>query len=139
MTIRQLTVFLENKPGYLNRMLGILTTHNINIAALTIADTDEYGIVRLLVSEPELAAEKLREAQHSVRVHDVLSLEMDSAPGSLYRILSHFSDAGISLEYIYAFSYGGKSFVVIRTDNREKAIEVIEKNSLKPINEEDLR
>ncbi len=138
MTIRQLSVFIENKPGYLNEVLEILAANNINIAALTIADTDEYGIARILVNEPELAAEKLRESKHSVRVHDVLSLEMSPEPGSLYRILAHFAQADIDIAYVYAFSYGDKSFVVLRTDNREKAIEVIENNKLKTVNEADL-
>ncbi len=139
MTIRQLSVFLENKPGYLNEVLEVLALNDINIAALTVADTDDYGIVRLLVSDPQLALDKLREQQFTVRIHDVLSLEMDPQPGSLYRILTHFADADISMEYVYAFSFGSKSIVVFRTNNREKALEVIKKFKLKSIKEEDLK
>lgn len=139
MTIRQLSVFLENKPGYLNEVLEVLSENRINIAALTIADTDDYGIVRLLVSEPQVALEKLREKHFTVRIHDVLSLEMEPQPGSLYHILHHFADADISMEYVYAFSFGSKSIVVFRTDNREKAVEVINENKLKSITEEDLK
>ena len=139
MTIRQLSVFMENKPGNLNDVLAVLAENNINIASLTVADTDEYGIVRLLVSDPETAQEKLREQQFTVRIHDVLSLEMDPKPGSLFRIMSHFAQADISFEYVYAFSYGSKSIVVFRTNNRDKALEVIKENNLKPVREVDLK
>ncbi|MGC3977672.1 MAG: acetolactate synthase [Paludibacteraceae bacterium] len=139
MTIRQLSVFLENKSGYLDEMLSVLSKNNINIVALTIADTSDYGIVRLIVSEPQSALEKLREEQYTVRIHDILSLEMNPEPGSLYKILNLFTVAGISIEYIYAFSFGNKSVVVLRTDNREKAVEVIKQNHLKSITEEELK
>lgn len=139
MTIRQLSVFLENKPGCLDDMLSVLAENKININALTIADTSDYGIVRLLVSDPQLAHEKLREAHYIVRIHDILSLEMDAASGSMYKILDLFTKADISVEYIYAFSFGSKSVMVVRTDNSEKAAEVIKQNNLKSITEEELK
>ena len=138
MTIRQLSVFMENKPGNLNDILLVLAQNNINIAALTVADTSDYGILRLLVSDPQKALDKLREKHFTVRIHDVLSLELDPDPGSLYRLLPHFAEAGISMEYVYAFSFGSKSIVVFRTDNREKAVEVIKENNLISISEEEL-
>jgi hypothetical protein len=76
MTIRQLSVFLENKTGYLNQVLAVLAKYNINIIALTVADTSDYGILRAIVSDPEKALEVLRNEQFSVRMHDILSLEM---------------------------------------------------------------
>lgn len=139
MTIRQLSVFLENKTGYLNEMLSVLASHKINIIALTVADTSDYGIVRMIVSDPAKALEALREARFSVKLHDILSLEMDAAPGSLSHILDLFTAADISMEYVYAFSFGSKSIFVFRTDNREKAIEVIQQNNLKSIRESDLK
>ncbi|MBP1663405.1 MAG: amino acid-binding domain protein [Bacteroidetes bacterium] len=139
MTIRQLSVFMENKPGYLNEVLAVLARNNININALTIADTSDYGIARILVSDPQLALDKLHEKNFAVRIHDVLSLEMGAAPGSLYNILNLFATANISIEYVYAFSYGSKSIVVLRTDNSEKAVEVIRDNKLKSITEDDLK
>lgn len=139
MTIRQLSVFLENKTGYLNEVLTALAEYDINIIALTVADTSEFGIVRMIVSDPEKALNVLREKQFSVRMHDILSLEMDPAPGSLAKILNLFTKAALCIEYVYAFSFGSKSIVVFRTDNREKAIEVIQKNNLKSIRESDLK
>jgi hypothetical protein len=139
MTIRQLSVFLENKPGYLNDMLKVLATNHINIIALTIADTNDFGIVRLLVSDPEAAQQKLKEQLFTVRIHDVISLEMDSNSGSLSKILDYFSEVSIGMEYLYAFSYGSKSIVVLRTDNREKALEIIQTKKLRSVSEEDLK
>ena len=138
MTIRQLSVFLENKTGYLNQVLNVLARNQINIVALTVADTSDYGIMRAIVSNPEKALEALRAEQFTVRVHEILGLEMDAAPGSMSHILDLFTSADICIEYVYAFSFGSKSMLVFRTDNKEKALEVIDKNKLKPIREKDL-
>lgn len=139
MTIRQLSVFLENKTGHLNQILSVLAKDNINIIALTVADSSDYGILRAIVSDPEKAMKVLRDEQFSVRVHDILSLEMDAAPGSMSHILDLFTAADICIEYVYAFSFGSKSILMVRTDNREKSVEVILKNNLKSISEADLK
>jgi hypothetical protein len=139
MTIRQLSVFLENKTGYLNQVLAVLAKHNINIIALTVADTSDYGILRAIVSDPEKALEVLRAEQFSVRIHDILSVEMSAVPGTMSHILDLFAAADICIEYVYAFSFGSKSILILRTDNREKSIEVIKANNLKSISEADLR
>ena len=139
MTIRQLSVFLENKTGHLNQILSVLAKNNINIVALTVADSSDYGILRAIVSDPEQAVEVLRAEQFTVRVHDVLSLEMNAAPGSMSHILDLFTAADICIEYVYAFSFGSKSILMIRTDNPEKSIEVINTNGLKSISETELR
>jgi len=139
MTIRQLSVFLENKTGHLNQILSELARNNINIVALTVADSSDYGILRAIVSDPEKALQALRTEQFTVRVHDILSLEMDAAPGSMSKILDLFTAADICIEYVYAFSFGSKSILMVRTDNCEKAVEVILTNGLKTIREEDLK
>ena len=139
MTIRQLSVFLENKTGYLNQVLAVLAKYNINIIALTVADTSDYGILRAIVSDPEKALEVLRAEQFSVRIHDILSIEMEPAPGTMSRILDLFTAADICIEYVYAFSFGSKSILMLRTDNPDKSIEVIKANKLKSISEADLR
>jgi hypothetical protein len=139
MTIRQLSVFIENKTGHLNQILSVLAHNNININALTVADSSDYGLLRMLVSDPEKAQNALRAEHFTVRIHDVLSLEMDAAPGSMSRILDLFAAAEISIEYVYAFSFGSKSIIVLRTDNRDRALEVIKANGLKSIRETDLK
>lgn len=139
MTISQLSVFLENKTGYLNQVLAVLAKHNINIVALTVADTSDYGILRAIVSDPQKALEVLRAEEFSVRIHDILSIEMEAAPGTMSRILDLFTAANICIEYVYAFSFGSKSILILRTDNRDKSVEVIKANKLKSITEADLK
>jgi hypothetical protein len=139
MTIRQLSVFLENKTGHLNQILSVLAKNNINIVALTVADSSDYGIMRAIVSDPEKAMKVLRAEQFTVRVHNIFSLEMNAAPGSMSHILDLFTAADICIEYVYAFSFGSKSILMIRTDNSEKAIEIIKTNKLKTISEEEIK
>ena len=139
MTIRQLSVFLENKTGYLNQVLAVLARNNINIIALTVADTSDYGIMRAIVSDPDKALEMLRAEQYTVRVHEILGLEMNASPGSMSNILDLFSAADICIEYVYALSVGSKPMLVLRNDNCDKALEVIEKNHLISIREKDLK
>jgi len=138
MTIRQLSVFLENKTGHLNQILSVLAQNEINIIALTVADSSDFGILRAIVSNPEKALEALRNEKFTVRVHDVLSLEMAAAPGTMSRILDLFTAADICIEYVYAFSYGSKSILILRTDNKDKSMDVIKTNALKSISEKDL-
>jgi len=79
MTIRQISVFLENKAGHLNKILAVLAQNDININALTVADSSDYGLLRMLVSDPEMAVEILRSENFPVRIHEVISLEMSAA------------------------------------------------------------
>jgi hypothetical protein len=139
MTIRQLSVFLENKTGHLNQILAVLAKNDINIVALTVADSSDYGILRAIVSDPEKAQEILRNEQFTVRVHNVFSIEMDAAPGSMSSILDLFTAAEICIEYVYAFSFGSKSILILRTDNSDRSIEIINKNHLKSISEQELK
>lgn len=139
MTVRQLSVFLENKTGHLNQILRVLAKNNINIVALTVADFSDFGLLRAIVSDPDKALSVLRARQFTVRVNEILSIEMDAAPGSMSNILDLFTTADICIEYVYAFSFGSKSILIIRTDNPEKALEIIFKNGLKMISEEELK
>lgn len=139
MTIRQLSVFLENKTGHLNEVLNILAKNNINIVALTVADSSDYGILRAIVSDPEKAQNALIDGHYTVRVHDIISLEMDAAPGSMSHILNLFTAADICIEYVYAFSFGSKSILMLRTDSTEKSFDIILKNKLKQIRESDFK
>jgi hypothetical protein len=130
MTISQLSVFIENKTGNLNKVLSVLAKNNINIVALTVADSSDYGIMRAIVSDPNKAFEALRDEQFTVRVHEIIGLEMPEAPGSMSIILDLFVAADVCIEYVYAFSYGSKSMLVFRSDNQEKALAVIKENNL---------
>lgn len=138
MTIRQLSIFLENKTGALNQLLAFLAQHHIDIVALTVADTADYGLVRLIVSDPNTAYEKLKANSFSVRMQEVVSLKLSSSPGALASVLSLFSQADISIEYVYAFNFVNHSIAVLRTNDKEKSIQLIRQHQLHTISEKEL-
>jgi len=139
MTVRQLSIFLENKSGRLHEVLEALRSKQINITALTIADTLEYGIVRLLVSDPEEACTLLKSLGFSVNLTEVISLSVSHKAGSLCEVLEKFSEVKLSIEYMYAFSLGEKAIVVLRTDNHQKAFEIIERHKFSLISGDEIK
>ena len=102
MTIYQLSIFIENRTGTLVKVLRILKQEGIQIVASTVADTADYGIYRLICSEPERACEKLREGGISVALSDVFALELDNEPGRASDAIETFEKAGISISYLYS-------------------------------------
>ena len=123
MIIKQLSVFLENKKGRMCAVADILAQNNINIRALSLADTSEFGILRLIVDRPEDGKRALNEEGMIVRVNDVLSLSMNDAPGGTLGVLRALAENGISVEYMYAgvSKLSGKAFMIIRADDPEAA------------------
>jgi len=138
MTINQLSIFIENRSGTLIKVLDVLKQAGIQIIASTIADTAEYGIYRLICSEPPRAYEELKKAGVAVALSDVFALELDDEPGRAADAVATFSQAGISIAYMYTFLLRGKGILVFRTDNAEQARETIIQNKLKFIAEKDL-
>lgn len=138
MTIHQLSVFIENKSGTLVTVLKALKNEGIQLIASTIADTAEYGICRIICSEPVKAYEVLRVAGIAVSLCDVFAIELDDQPGRAADAIELFAREGISIAYLYSFLLGGKGVLVFRTDNPEKAKEVITVNNLTVIPEKDL-
>lgn len=138
MTINQLSIFIENRSGTLVKVLDILKNANIQIVASTIADTAEYGIYRLICSEPIRAFDELKKAGIAVAMSDVFAIELDNQPGRAADAIEIFSKAGISITYMYSFLFNGKGILIFRTDNSEQARESIMQNNLKFIAEEDL-
>ncbi len=138
MTIHQLSVFIENRSGTLVKVLEVLKKAQIQIIASTIADTAEYGIYRLICSEPIRAYEELKEAGIAVALSDVVALELDNEPGRSHDAIEIISKTGVSITYMYTFLFNGKGIMVFRTDNPEEARETIILNNLKFISEKDL-
>ena len=138
MKIHQLSIFIENRSGTLIKVLDALKQAGIQIVASTIADTAEYGIYRLICSEPMRACEELKKAGVAVALSEVFALELDNEPGRAADAVKAFSEAGISITYMYSFLLRGKGILIFRTDNNEHAEEVITKNGLKSIGEEAL-
>ena len=138
MTIHQLSIFIENRSGTLIKVLQILRQSGIQIVASTIADTAEYGIYRLICSEPLRAYEELKKGGIAVALSNVFALELDDEPGRAADAVETFSQAGISIAYMYTFLLRGKGIMIFRTENSEKAEKVIIDNKLKYIQEPDL-
>lgn len=138
MTINQLSIFIENRSGTLVKVLELLKHSNIQIIACTIADTAEYGILRLICAEPKRAYEELKAGGVAVALSDVFAIELDNEPGRGADAIQTFSDAGIGIVYLYSFMLDGKGILIFRTDDFEKAKETIILNNLKVIEEKDL-
>jgi len=138
MTVHQISIFLENKYGKLNEILKLLADENIRIIAATIADTSEFGIMRMIVSDPQKAYTTLKNNNVSVNLTDVLAIVTGSSAGNFAETLSQFTKAGLSIEYMYCFSINGKAILILRTNNREVAREVIRCQGLEYICESDL-
>ena len=138
MTINQISIFLENKCGRLSKILGILTEAHIGIIAAMVADTSEYGILRLIVTDPGKAYALFKESNVTVSKTEVLALVTDSCAGSFANVLGYFTDAGVSVEYMYCFSLDGKSILILRTNNPSEAYDVVRKHKLEYISSADL-
>ena len=130
--------FLENRSGRLTEMTEILGKANINLSALSIAETSQFGIIRMVVSSPEKGREILKENNFSVSLTDVICLSTPNKPGSLSRALRILSNTGISVEYMYAFSKGEEAFVIIRTENLEKTVKVLKENNMELLDADEL-
>jgi len=132
---KQITVFIENKPGRLAEVTGCLADGNINLQALSIADTADFGILRLIVSDPETAEKVLKEKGYMVRTTEVVAVALEHSPGSLHKVLRELEILDISIEYMYAFTEHLKEYdaiVILRLNDQNKAIEKL-KNSNLPI------
>ncbi|NLY18394.1 MAG: ACT domain-containing protein [Clostridiaceae bacterium] len=133
MFTRQISVFIENKIGRLAKVTQILGEYNIDISALSIADTADFGVLRLIVNNPGKAKEVLEQQGFAVSVNNVIAIEVDDRPGGLSKVLAIFDKRGIGIEYMYAFvgyCEPGKALVIIRVENPEEALAVLQKEDV---------
>ena len=138
MTVNQISIFLENKYGKLSEIMALLTEANIRIIAATIADTTDYGILRIIASEPQKAYKLLKESNVSANLTEVFALTIDSKTDSIPRAIDSFTTEGLSVEYMYCFSIKDESIIILRTNNQELTREVIQQKGLQHINEKEL-
>lgn len=138
MTVHQLSVFVENKSGTLLKILELLKEAGIQLIASTISDTVEYGIYRIICSEPERAYDTLKSAGIAANISDVFAIKLDNQPGRAAEAIRSFTDAGIGISYLYSFLLDGKGILVFRTDNTEKTRKVILNDGLNFVEEKDL-
>jgi len=127
MKLKQIAVFLQNQPGHLNGICRALANANINIATLSLADTQQFGILRLIIKEWERAATVLEAAGYLVQMRDVIATEVEDRPGGMADILDVVSKANINIEYMYAFAerHGSKAVLVFRFADPDHAIEAL--------------
>ncbi len=138
MNIKQLSIFVENKQGRLADITEILSKANANIRALSIADTTDFGILRLIVDTPESAALALKEAGITVSITNVIAVGIDDVPGAFARPMRILADSGIDVEYMYAFitRKSEKAYVILRVADNDAATKVLMDNGVELLDEE---
>ncbi|MBQ0141517.1 MAG: amino acid-binding protein [Prevotellaceae bacterium] len=138
MTIQQLSVFIENQSGTLLQVLNLLSKAGIQLLTVNISDTVEYGILRIICSNPTKAYDILKEHGISVALADAFAIELADEIGEMSRVLTIFKEEGISLTYLYSFLLHHKGIMTFRTTDAEHTIEVIKKYNLKFVEVNDL-
>ena len=127
MNIRQISIFLENKKGRLAEVAGVLAREGVNIRALSLADTADFGVLRIIVNDPQRCLEVLGRNDIIAQATDVLAVEIEDRPGGLMRVLEVCHDNGLNIEYMYAFveKKQGNAIVIFRIDDLPRAVEVL--------------
>lgn len=122
MSVKQISVFVENKPGKLAAVTRTIADFGINLRAMSIADTQDFGILRIITEHPESDAQLLAKAGYLTKLNNVLAVEMPDKPGALADILDALAAAGVGVEYTYAFisSIPGKAYMIFRVDDVNK-------------------
>ena len=140
MALKQLTVFVENKQGTLVNVTDTLAAHDVNIRALSIAETEGYGILRLIVDNETKAEAVLAEAGYLIKITEVVGVKIGDAPGKLSYVLRTLANAGINMEYLYAFMARTErhAYVVLRVENNAETEAVLENAGLHIITEADV-
>jgi hypothetical protein len=140
MHAEQISIFLENKAGRLSEVTRIFEEGRINIRALSLADTSDFGILRLIVNDNEKAKRLLKENGFTVRITEVVAVEVQDKPGGLHQILTALSTAGVNVEYMYAFvrQSGQNAVLIFRFDNTAAAAAVLRREGVRVIDGQDL-
>ncbi|MDI3508652.1 MAG: hypothetical protein PWP48_1252 [Clostridiales bacterium] len=140
MFVKQVSVFLENKLGRLATVTKILGDNGIDISAMALADTTNFGILRMIVNNPDKAVSVLKEAGFTVSTTDVLAVEVDDRPGGLSAVLEVLQDNGISIEYAYSFikRAGDKAFILFRVENPDRAVDLLKNTGIRVLEEKEV-
>ena len=140
MFIKQISIFVENKPGRLSAVTNILKENNIDIRALSIADTRDFGILRLIVNDPQKACEALKDADCTVTLTDVMAVAVDDTHGGLAQIIELLYAGHISVEYMYAFisKTDKEAFVILRVEDNDTAEKIFAENNVKRLTQSDI-
>jgi hypothetical protein len=132
MQIKQISVFLENNAGRLGEVTKILAGAGINIRAISIADTADFGILRLIVNDYSGALKALNDAGFTTRISDVVAVEIEDSPGGLARVMELFQKTKVNIEYLYASLEGkaGKAVVIFKLEDHEQGLKIVRENGL---------
>lgn len=138
MSIKQLSIFVENKAGRLAEITSAIAAAGVDIHALSIADTTNFGILRLIVNQPDKAEQALKAAGLTVSLTDVIAIEIEDKPGGFAKAARVMSDASIDIEYMYAFisQDSGRAWVILRVQDNEKALEALRTGGIEIISED---
>ena len=141
MVVKQISIFVENREGRIKKALDSLAKSDINIRALSIAETSKYGLLRLIVDNNEKAIEKLEKDGILAQENDVIILAVPDEPNGLNSALALFDNNNINLEYLYAFvsNKTDEAIVVMRLENMEKAMDILSKSNLHVLDENDIK
>ncbi|MCR5401443.1 MAG: amino acid-binding protein [Treponema sp.] len=140
MTIKQISIFIENRKNALSELTNVLAEHKINIRAMNLADTSDFGIARLIVDNPEQVQAALERSAYIVKISPVIIVEIPDESGSLNKILKILADNGRNVEYMYGFT-GRKSnsaYMIIRCTDVAETEKVFEKNGIRMVSQEEL-
>lgn len=141
MSIKQISVFVENKPGAMSAMTGVLAENNIDMRALSLAETADFGIVRIIVDNVYAATTVLKDAGYIHSVTDVLGVAIPNVPGGVNKVLNVLEDAGINIEYMYAF-LGKKeknhAYMIFRVQDDAAATKALMENNIRSLNQNDI-
>jgi len=140
MIVEQISVFLENKAGRLAEVTAILAESDINIRALSLADTSDFGVLRLIVNDNQKAVETLKNRGFTIGKTDVVAVEVEDRPGGLHKILQVLNASQVNVEYMYAFApySGDKAVMIFRFDNINDAVKILTENGINVINGSDV-
>ena len=140
MNVEQISIFLENKSGRLAEVTEVLARNGINLRALSLADTADFGIFRLIVNDPEKAVRVLKERGFTIGKNDVVAAEVPDRPGGLAGILAALQGKGINVEYMYAFvqKSEGNAVLIFRFDEIEKAVDTLQKAGIRVLKGEEV-
>lgn len=136
--IKQISIFSENKPGKLASVAKVLQDANVNMLSFSIAEAEGFGVIRALVDNPELALSALNERGIHVAYTDVIAVRMRNQPGGLYEVASALAEASINIEYSYAFAGCHQATLILRVDDIDVAIGIIQKNGAYVLKAEEL-
>ncbi len=140
MTVKQISVFLENKPGRLAEFTDVLSKNNIDMRALSLAEAEDFGIVRIIVDDVYNASTVLKDAGYVFSITKVLAVAIPDEPGGLSKVIRVLGDSSVNVEYMYAFitRKKGLAYMIFRVADNKRAIEVLQENGIRPVCQDEL-